>query len=84
MVELESGGRSALCIGELVQHPVMLERLAWISAFDILPLVSLETKRRLLDRAAEDGSLLISVHAPYPGLGHITSENGRRKWEPEK
>jgi glyoxylase-like metal-dependent hydrolase (beta-lactamase superfamily II) len=84
MVELESGGRSALCVGELVQHPVMLERLAWISAFDILPLVSLETKRRLLDRAAEDASLLSSVHAPYPGLGHITSENGRRKWVPEK
>ena len=45
VIELESGGRYGLCVGELSQLPVMLERLAWISAFDVLPLVSLSTKR---------------------------------------
>jgi len=83
VVELESEGEMAVYVGELAQHPVMLERLAWISAFDVLPLVSLETKRRMLERAAEKRALLISVHAPYPGVGRLRVEDGKRKWEPE-
>jgi glyoxylase-like metal-dependent hydrolase (beta-lactamase superfamily II) len=83
-IELESEGQMAVYVGEVVQHPVMLERLAWISSFDILPLVSLETKRRMLDRAAEKRALLISVHAPYPGLGRLRSEDGKRRWAEEK
>jgi glyoxylase-like metal-dependent hydrolase (beta-lactamase superfamily II) len=83
-VELESEGEIAVYVGELAQHPVMLERLAWISAFDVLPLVSLETKRLMLDRAAEKRALLISVHAPYPGLGRLRVEDGKRKWVEEK
>jgi hypothetical protein len=74
----------AVYVGELAQHPVMLERLAWISSFDILPLVSLETKRRMLERASEKRALLISVHAPYPGLGRLRAEDGQRKWVAEK
>ncbi len=80
VVELESEGEYGLYVGELAQHPVMLERLAWISAFDVLPLVSLETKRRLIGRAMEKKALLISVHAPYPGLGRLRVENGKCKW----
>jgi glyoxylase-like metal-dependent hydrolase (beta-lactamase superfamily II) len=81
VVELESNGRLGVYAGEISQHPVMLERLAWISAFDVLPLVSLETKRRLLERAVEKDALLILVHAPYPGLGWLREDGGRRRWE---
>lgn len=84
VIELESNGRYALYVGELSQHPVMLERLAWISAFDVLPLVSLETKRRLMDWAVEKRALLVSVHAPYPGLGRLRVDDGNRKWEEAK
>jgi glyoxylase-like metal-dependent hydrolase (beta-lactamase superfamily II) len=84
-IEMESGGAYAIHIGELSQHPIMLERLAWISAFDVLPLVSLETKRRLVDLAVEKRALVVSVHAPYPGLGRLRAEEGgKRKWEEEK
>ena len=83
-VELESEGEMALYVGEMVQHPVMLERLAWISSFDILPLVSLETKRLLLETAVETRALIISVHAPYPGLGRLRADDGKRKWVEEK
>ncbi len=82
IVELDSGGELALYVGELAQHPVMLERIAWISAFDVLPLVSLETKKRVIERALERRSLIVSVHAPYPGLGRLRLEDGKRRWEP--
>ncbi len=82
IVELDSGGQLALYVGELAQQPVMLERIAWISAFDVLPLVSLETKKRVIERALERRALIVSVHAPYPGLGRLRLEDSRRRWEP--
>ena len=82
VVEIESGGDYALYVGEMAQQPVMLERLAWVSAFDILPMVSIETKRRFTEKAIEKRALLISVHADYPGLGRLTTANSKRRWEP--
>jgi glyoxylase-like metal-dependent hydrolase (beta-lactamase superfamily II) len=81
VIEVESGGDYALYIGELSQHPVQLERLAWISAFDIMPVVSLETKKRFVEKAIDRNATIISVHHEYPGLGRIRAEDGRRKWE---
>lgn len=82
IVEIESGGEYAVYVGELAQQPVMLERLAWVSAFDILPMISIETKRRLTEKAIEKRALLVSVHADYPGIGHLRIEDSKRKWEP--
>ena len=82
--EVESGGDVAIYIGELAQQPVQLERVAWVSAFDILPLVSIETKKRFIEKALDRRALLVSVHAPYPGLGRLRAEDGKRRWEAEK
>ncbi len=82
VVEVESEGELAIYIGEVAQHPLLLERVAWVSAFDVLPLVSIETKKRLIERALERRALLVVVHAPYPGLGHLFLEEGRRRWQP--
>ena len=51
-------------MGDIAQVPVQLERTAWISSFDVLPLVSMATKRTLVERAVEDQSLLIGCHLP--------------------
>ncbi|MCH8050395.1 MAG: MBL fold metallo-hydrolase [Chloroflexi bacterium] len=81
VVEVESGGDYALYIGELSQHPVQLERLAWISAFDTMPLVSLETKKRFVEKAIEKNATIVSVHHEYPGVGRVRLDDGKRKWE---
>ena len=78
-----SAGETAIYIGDIAQVAVQLERTAWVSSFDILPLVSLQTKRALVERAIEQRSLIISVHFEYPGLGHMTrTEQGLRRWQP--
>jgi len=82
LVELESGGELAIYLGEVAQHPLMLERVAWLSAFDVLPLVNLETKKKVIEKALERRALLIAVHAPYPGLGRLVLEGDRRRWLP--
>ena len=82
-VVLSSGGETAIYIGDLVQHSVQLERTAWVSSFDLLPLVSMETKKRIVERAIRERALIVSVHSPFPGLGRLTmTEDGRRHWEP--
>ena len=82
-VVITSGGEVALYVGDIAQHRVQLERTAWVSAFDVLPLVSLETKRRLMERAVQENALVISVHLPFPGAGRMTmTPEGRRRWQP--
>jgi hypothetical protein len=49
----------------------------------VLPLTSLETKKRLVQEAMEGNWLLFAVHHKYPGVGRLTEEEGRRRWTPE-
>lgn len=83
VVVLASGGESAVYVGDMVQHPAQLERLAWISSFDVYPLEAMETKRGVVGRAVAERQLVVSVHAEYPGLGYVTEQaDGTRKWTP--
>ncbi|MCH8921496.1 MAG: MBL fold metallo-hydrolase, partial [Chloroflexi bacterium] len=38
--------------------------------------------KRVIERALERRALIVSVHAPYPGLGRLRLEDGKRRWEP--
>ena len=76
-VLIRDGGEAAIYIGDIAQHRVQLERVAWISAFDVLPLVSLETKKRLVREAVAGNHLILSVHTPYPGAGRLVQREGR-------
>ena len=83
-VVISSGGETAVYLGDMIQHEVQLERVAWLSAFDVLPLVNLETKKRLVAEAIERRHLLIAVHNPFPGVGRLSrTEEGRTRWTPE-
>jgi glyoxylase-like metal-dependent hydrolase (beta-lactamase superfamily II) len=80
-VVIRSGQEWAVYLGDLTQHRTQLERTAWVSGLDILPLVSMETKKRLMDECIEAGSLLIFCHGAYPGVGRMTrTAEGFRKW----
>ncbi len=77
-IALTSEGQTAIYTGDLVHHAVQVERPAWIAAFDILPLMSLESKKALAERALRENALLICVHNPFPGVGRLTERDGRR------
>ena len=83
-VAISSGGETAVYLGDMIQHQVQLERVAWLSAFDVLPLVNLETKKRLVAEAIERRHLLIAVHNPFPGAGRLArTDEGHTRWTPE-
>lgn len=84
-VVIANGGESAIYLGDMIQHQVQLERVAWLSAFDVLPLINLETKKRLIADAIKNSSLLVAVHNPFPGVGRMSAgERGRNVWTSEE
>jgi glyoxylase-like metal-dependent hydrolase (beta-lactamase superfamily II) len=60
-VLIESDGETAFYPADLVPTASHLP-LAWIMGYDVEPLVTLETKRAMLNKAARDGWLLIFEH----------------------
>ena len=82
IVVIASGNERAVYIGDVIQHVAQLERLAWVSSFDIYPLEAMETKRAITARAIAERHLIIASHADFPGLGHLVEEDGKRRWVP--
>ena len=84
-VLLESGGERALFLADLIPTAAHLP-LPWIMGYDVEPLVTLETKRRILRTAAEEEWLLIFEHdarvawglVRKEGKGYVLEELGAR------
>ncbi len=71
-VRIESAGESAAFLCDTASLAVHFERLAWMSAFDVEPLVTLETKRRWQRWALETKALLIFPHDAITPAGRLT------------
>jgi glyoxylase-like metal-dependent hydrolase (beta-lactamase superfamily II) len=77
-VLIESGGKKAFFLSDLAPFPVHIERLAWVPAFDVEPLETIETKRRLQRWAVDEKALLIFEHAVETPLGYLREESEGR------
>ena len=82
VVLLESEGERACFLGDLVPTTAHLP-LAWIMAYDVEPLVTLETKRAVLARARREGWLLVFEHDPVVPWGRLDPESERPQLVPE-
>ena len=67
---IESGGERALYLGDLAPTTAHLP-LPWIMGYDVEPLVTLETKRRILKQAMEEDWLLIFEHDATTAWGRV-------------
>ena len=66
-------GETACFLGDLVPTAAHLP-LPWIMGYDLEPLVTLESKRRLLGRAETEGWILVFEHDPERGVGRTVKE----------
>ena len=73
-VIVESAGETAIFMADAVPWAVTMEKLAWVAAFDVEPLVSMETKRSLRDWAWRKEALLFFQHDPLVGAGRLERE----------
>jgi glyoxylase-like metal-dependent hydrolase (beta-lactamase superfamily II) len=67
---IESAGERALYLGDLIPTHAHLP-LPWIMGYDVEPLVTLETKRRILKQAVDENWLLIFEHDATVPWGRV-------------
>jgi len=72
-VKIESEGKTAFFLGDLIPTVSHLP-LPYIMGYDLSPLMTLETKRWILDRAYEEGWLLIFEHDPRIQMGYVKKD----------
>ncbi len=81
-VIIESEGKVAIYLGDLSPLAVMMERLAWVPAYDVEPLETIETKRRIRQWALENKALLIFDHESQLPMGYLREVDGKFKVKP--
>lgn len=81
-VVFESQGACAAYVCDLASYAVHFEKLGWMTAYDVEPLITLETKRRWQRWALENEAAVIFPHDPKRPAGHLKEdENGRLRLE---
>ena len=65
-VLLESDGERLLCVGDLFYDQLQLSHPRWSTPWDHDPVRAVRTRRRLLDRAADERLLVHAYHMPSP------------------
>lgn len=77
-LRISSQNEHAAFVCDLASLAIHFERLAWMSAYDVEPLVTLETKRRWQPWALDTNALLIFPHdARMPAGRLVQGEKGR-------
>jgi glyoxylase-like metal-dependent hydrolase (beta-lactamase superfamily II) len=81
VVIVESQGQSAAFLGDAAGYALNLERLAWVPAFDVEPLVSMEIKRGLRDWAFHKDVLLFFQHDISVAAGRLCRDDAGEQGE---
>jgi len=71
-IRFESGGQHAAFICDMACYAIHFERLGWMTAYDVEPLVTLETKRVWQRWALDTQALLIFPHDSLRPAGRLT------------
>lgn len=74
VVILESGGETALFVADMASLHYHLERLAWVPAYDLEPMESIETKRYWQQWAVERDALIIFQHDTQIPFGKLRAD----------
>lgn len=83
-VVVESGGQTAVYLADVAPFPLHMEQIGVTPAYDVQPLVTIETRRRLARWALEREVLFIFDHHPEITAGYLrpTERSDRFRVEP--
>jgi glyoxylase-like metal-dependent hydrolase (beta-lactamase superfamily II) len=80
-VMVRSGGRALYFLGDLVPTAAHV-RLAYIMSYDLFPLETLETRKRLYEQAIAGDWVLAFVHDPAHFFGRVRKTDSRYEFVP--
>jgi glyoxylase-like metal-dependent hydrolase (beta-lactamase superfamily II) len=81
-VRLEGGGEVALFCADLVPTAAHLP-YPYIMGYDLYPLETLTTKKRLMPLALREGWRLLLEHEPGPPVGWVEGDESAPRWRPD-
>jgi glyoxylase-like metal-dependent hydrolase (beta-lactamase superfamily II) len=71
---IESGGERAMFVCDMASYAVHFERLGWMTAYDVEPLQTLESKRKWQRWALETNALLFFPHDSQRPAGRLRED----------
>jgi glyoxylase-like metal-dependent hydrolase (beta-lactamase superfamily II) len=80
-VWIESEGQRACFVSDLVPTRAHIP-YPWIMAFDLYPMETLASKKRLLPRLAKEGVLMVFPHDPDAPWGTLSESRGKFMFQP--
>lgn len=82
--KLKQNDQELVFIGDIVHsHTIQFEKPETAIEFDIDPNQAVETRLKQFAEYAKDGQTIAAPHLPFPGIGHIYSEDGKSyQWIP--
>ncbi len=82
---VQSGEKSLLIWGDVVHLPaIQLARPEAGVSFDVDGAVAAATRKRILDQAAAERSLVAGMHLEFPALGSVRRDGAGFAWVPEQ
>ena len=72
-----SAGEAGVIWGDLCHHPAQVTEL-WSPVFDLNPVLSRESRDKLLQRIEDENMTVLAGHFPHPGFGRIERVAGKR------
>jgi glyoxylase-like metal-dependent hydrolase (beta-lactamase superfamily II) len=79
---LESRGERLLCVGDCFYDQLQLAHPTWCTPWDHDTERAILSRRRILDRAADENLLVHAYHMPFPGLGFVARHGDAYEWAP--
>ncbi len=81
-IALESGAWRGLYLGDMATYAVLMQRLSWLTAYDVLPLENLASKERWQRWALDHDAWLFFEHDPGMPVARLVLRSGRLELEP--
>lgn len=75
-IVLEAGDWRGLFVADMAGFAVHMQRTAWLTAYDVLPLINIQTKKRWQEWALGSGAWLIFEHEPFTPVGRLSLRDG--------
>ncbi len=74
-----SSGERALIMGDVFHNPAQVTETDWVLSFDSDPVLAVQTRNRMVERAEAENATMAICHTS--GFGRVVRVEGRRYWQ---
>jgi len=79
-VHIRSKGQEAVVVGDMMHHPLQCREPDWSTVFCWDKAKAAQSRRRMLEKVADTGALVMPVHFPPPTAGHVEGDGTRFRY----